>query len=179
MEPPPLSRDQLFDLYRVALDEYRFEVKLNWDRTVYYVGLNSGVISVATGFLKLSGAPPIDLLVAVLFFVGMVLSALGVRAIRKGHEYYRRTIVQKTLIEDHLGLTKEIEGYPGRPTLTVGTTVGQKEHLQILHGGEEWVRRGLRRGSITFLVVAILWLLAAADLAGVLASLWLYKHPLR
>lgn len=124
MEPPPLSSDLLMDLYRIAVEEYRFEVKLNWDRTVYYLTLNSGIISIATGLLKVGGPPPVDFLVA-----------------------------------------------------GVETTIGQREHLQILHDTDAWVRRPLRSSSITFLIVAILYIFCAANIGGMVGSIWLYLHP--
>jgi hypothetical protein len=44
----PLTPERLLDLYRLALDEYRFEVRLGWDRTTYFLVLNSGILTVAT-----------------------------------------------------------------------------------------------------------------------------------
>jgi hypothetical protein len=55
------SRQQLIDLYRLALEEYRFETRLNWDRMQYYLVLNLGVVAAATGLAKV-GTP--DLLKA-------------------------------------------------------------------------------------------------------------------
>jgi hypothetical protein len=37
----PMSQERLLDLYRIALEEYRFEVRLGWDRTTYFLILNS------------------------------------------------------------------------------------------------------------------------------------------
>jgi hypothetical protein len=42
---------------------------------------------------------------------------VGIKTILKGHQYYRRTIVKKTLLEDQLGLTKPLECYGAKPTL--------------------------------------------------------------
>jgi len=93
----PLNQDQLLELYRVAVDEYRFEVKLGWDRAMYYMVFNTAIISVGTGLLKLEDLPAGHWLIAAIFLVGVCSSLIGRRAIRKGHEYYRRTIVKKTL----------------------------------------------------------------------------------
>jgi hypothetical protein len=79
------------------------------------------------------------------------------------------------VLEDRLGLTKPSE--PGGPTLAVGTTVGQAEHLQILHNTEEWLDRPLRKSHITWSIVAILWLFSFANVFGIVASVWLYYHP--
>jgi len=49
---PAPERDELFTLYRIAIDEYRFEVKLNTDRMMHYVIFNSAIITVAHGPLK-------------------------------------------------------------------------------------------------------------------------------
>lgn len=38
-EPFPL--DRMLDLYKIALEEYRFEVRLGWDRTTYFLVLNN------------------------------------------------------------------------------------------------------------------------------------------
>jgi hypothetical protein len=62
--PESFSTDQLIDLYKVAVEEYRFEVKLNWERVMYHLTLNSALVSIATGLLKIGGTPEADLFVA-------------------------------------------------------------------------------------------------------------------
>ena len=174
---PLPSRDDLFTLYKIAIDEYRFEVKLNWDRTAYQLTLNSGLIAIATGLLKIGSAPFVDLLVALVFFIGFCTAIIGISAIRKGHDHYRRTIVKKTLIEDCLGLTKGLEGYPSGTTLAIGTTIGQGDHVEILHSPERYLNRPLRRRSISFWVRMILIFFCISNIAGIVGSLWLYAHP--
>lgn len=175
--PQPLSDEQLLDLYRIAVDEYRFQVKLNWDRTAYLITLNSGLIAVATGLLKVGSASIIDLFVGGVFVVGVFVAVVSIKNILTGHRYYRRTILKKTLLEDQLGLTKALEEYPGRPTLAIGTTVGQNEHLKILHDPEKWLTRGHRFTSITSWTVWILILFILANAGGICGCVWLYKHP--
>jgi hypothetical protein len=174
--PELLSTDQILSLYKIAIEEYRFEVRLNWDRTAYYLTLNSGLVAIATGLLKLGSARIVNLLVAAVFFIGLCASTIGIKSIRRGHEYYRRTVVKKTLFEEKLGLTRPLEEYAGRPNMAIGTTLGQDEHLQILHNTQKWLKRPLR-GSITFWIVGVLILFLLANLAGMAGSLWLYWHP--
>jgi hypothetical protein len=173
--PESLSTEQLLTLYKIAIEEYRFQVKLNWDRTAYYLTLNGGLITIATGLLKVGSSPVVNLLVATVFLIGLGASWIAIKNIRTGHEYYRRTVVKKTLLEDQLGLTKPSEDYAARPTLAVGTTVGQNEHLQILHDTEKWLKRPLRR-SITSWIVRMLILFFIFNAFGVFASLWLFRH---
>jgi len=175
--PELLSTEQLLTLYKIALEEYRFQVRLNWDRTTYYLTLSSGLISIAAGLLKFGTPSPVILAVAGVFFIGMCVSAVGIKTIRKGHTYYRHTIAKKTLLEDQLGLTKPLEGYAAKPTLAVGTTVGQNEHLQILNNTQDWLKHPPRLSSITWWIVVILMLFVLANAAGVFGSLWLYRHP--
>jgi hypothetical protein len=175
--PESLPTDQLLTLYKIALEEYRFQVKLNWDRTTYHLTLSSGLIAIAAGLLKLGTASPVNLAVASVFFMGILVSAIGIKTILKGHQYYRNTIVKKTLLEDQLGLAKPLEGYAGRPTLAVGTTVGQNEHLQILNNPPDWLKRPHRLSSITSWLVGILILFLLANAAGFVGSLWLVRHP--
>lgn len=175
--PEPLSTQQLLDLYRIAVDEYRFQVKLNWDRTAYLITLNSGLIAVATGLLKVGSAAVIDLFVAGVFLIGLFVSAMSMKNVVTGHGYYRRTILKKTLLEDQLGLTKPLEQYSGRPTLAIGTTVGQNDALKILHDPENWLKRRHKLRNITSWTVGILFLFVLANAGGIYGSLWLYKHP--
>jgi hypothetical protein len=172
-----LSQQQLIDLYRIAVDEYRFQVRLNWDRTAYLITLNSGLVAVATGLLKIGSAAVIDLFVAGVFLVGMFVSLVSIKNVLTGHRYYRHTILKKTLLEDQLGLTKPLEQYPGRPTLAISTTVGQAEAMKILNDPEKWLKRRHRFNSITAWTVGILVLFLLADAGGVYGSVWLYRHP--
>jgi hypothetical protein len=174
--PESLSPEQLLALYKIALEEYRFQVRLNWDRTTFHLSLNSALIAISAGLLKIGNASPVTLVVAAVFFMGMCVSTIGVVAVLKGHAYYRNTVVKKTLLEDLLGLTKPLENYPGKPTLAVGTTMGQNEHLQILNNTVEWLKRPQRLRSITSWIVGILGLFFLTNAAGIFVSLWLYWH---
>jgi hypothetical protein len=172
----PLSPDKIWGLYKIAIDEYRLEVKLGWDRAMYCVVFNSAIISVAAGLLKLESAPLVYVFIAGTFVLGFFTSLMGIRAIAKSHEYYRRTVVKKTLIEDILGLTAPLAGYPRRHTLTIGTTAGQEECLRILYDSENWMGRPLRRSSITFWFTSLLRLIAAINIAGIFVALYLSSH---
>lgn len=166
----PLSQDRFFDLYRIALDEYRFEVRLGWDRTTYFLILNSAILAAATGLLKLDNPPAVYLFIALLFALGCAISAIGAKAISKNHEYYRRTIVKKTVIENLLGLNDPIPGMTPSHSLAVGTTTGQNDHIQILTNPDDWVSRKLRRSAITYWLRAILIAVAVVDLIGSITS---------
>ena len=100
--PDPLSADRLFDLYKIAVDEYRFAVRLNWDRSMYYLTFNTALLGGAAGLLKL-GDGQMNPYIGAIFMLGSISSILGVFAVRKGHEYYLRATHKKTLIEDLLG----------------------------------------------------------------------------
>jgi hypothetical protein len=122
----------LLDLYKIALDEYRFEVKLNADRTIQYLTLSAIVLSAGVGLLRV-GTPgrSTTFFVALIFFCGVFIALLGVMAVRRGHEYYRRTVYKKTLIENLLGLHNPVQNYSGA-TLAVTTTRGQGEVHEML-----------------------------------------------
>jgi hypothetical protein len=122
VEAPP-NRDELLALYRLALEEYRFQVRLNWDRSQYFLVLNVGIIAAATGLAKLGGPDALKYLSALLFLSGMVACAVGIHAIRRGHGYYRNTVYQVTALEMALSLRRPSEIAPGRTApLGVATT---------------------------------------------------------
>jgi len=171
------SREELFELYKIAIDEYRFEVKLNTDRMIHYIVANSALLSVATGLLKLDGAHAVNLFVALVFVTGALTSYLGIRAIRKGHQYYHRTIL-KTVIEDLLGFTASVKEH-SEVTLAIGTTKGQAEIVRILQSPRAWLSAcEPKPGSIVHAAVLILGLMQGMDIFGAIVTLILLFHPL-
>jgi len=71
-----LCKPELITLYRVAIDEYRFEVKLNTDRMIHYIIFNSAIPTIATGLLKIEAGSLLNLVVILVFAVRLHL-ALG------------------------------------------------------------------------------------------------------
>jgi hypothetical protein len=144
---------------------------------MYHLIFNSALVSVATGLLKLENTPAINLFIGAIYLVGLGTSLMGVRAITKSHEYYRRTVVKKTLIEGLLGLTTAQQGYSGL-TLAIGTTAGHGDCFKILHETELWVSRPLRRWSVMFWITRILSLLAVINIAGAgVAGYMAFRSP--
>jgi hypothetical protein len=155
--PNDIARTELLDLYKIALDEYRFEVTLNWQRTQYYFTINTAVIAVAASILKVNGLdgwlPP--LIVGTLFVVGFVTARLARRMIDKGHTYYRRAVYKKTLIEHLLGRFQAVGADPSA-NLAIATTEGMLEAQAILSDPKCYSDRGPSKGSITHMLVGMM-----------------------
>jgi hypothetical protein len=176
--PVGADRNELFNLYKIAVDEYRFEVTLNNERLFRFLVFDAAILSVGTGLLKTTSVAPVsNIFVILLFVAGALTSRLGIRAIRKGHEYYRRAIYKKTLIETYLGLNHPLYDaglgvnteYPGA-SIAIATTVGQSEINEILQRPESWIARPLRKGTIVQYGVGVLQLLLVANICAAILS---------
>jgi hypothetical protein len=169
-ERPP-KREDLLDLYKIALDEYRFQVRLNWDRTQYYLVLNVGILGAGVALLKLDLPIPIRYLVALVFLGGVILALVGATAIRRTHNYYRRTVYHKAAIEALLGLWTPEEIAPGCsvPLAICTTSTMQRGIDPLCDPAAQSVDAPLSRGSATWLTVSALRILALLHLAGTAA----------
>jgi len=159
------DRAELLKLYELALQEYRFQILLNWDRSKHALIFNGALLGAAAGLFRLgSGAP---LLVSVIFAFVFVNSALGALGSRRGHSYYRATRAHKAAIERELGLAQR--------NLAIETTTGMREdHQPALRPRTRVARVARWGGRVTTYTESILWMIAATALVGVVTVL----HPL-
>lgn len=166
-----LSYDQLLKLYSIAIDEYRFTVRLNWNRTRYYLVLNAAILAAGAGLLRSDPSLAGFLLLAGLFIAGILTSLLGAKATERGHEYYRRANYKKTLLEDQLDLLEPVSGLSDEnANLAVATTRGMTESKKILHDPDKYFDKPLRRGSITHKLVWLLRVFAVLNFSGLLIT---------
>ena len=174
MARTPRTQKALIELYRVAVDEYRFEVRLNWDRMQYYAVVNSGIIAVGTSLLRDAVSPAIILLSGVMFLVGLAMSIMGIVSTHKGREYYQETVLKKTIYEEILGLNNPVPGitHP-RATLAIGTTSGHQDVAKILSGQtpQTFFQRLIRNRIISYFIWLLIFL-ALIDIAGVGYTVW-------
>lgn len=127
--------------YDRALDEYRFQVDLNWRRSEYFFVLNVGVLIAAATMFSSEDVP--RALVAVLFLIGALLALLSSLANEAQHSYYRAARALKSKLEKQLGLED----------LALATTPGM---------GSSFKRLGRVRTFLKIMLVAI----AIVDLGG-------------
>lgn len=99
-------RDDLWHLYDTAVDEYRFQVKLNNQRYQWYVSLNFALIAVAGGLLKVGAAADGDGVVIVTFAAGIVLAAFTWLVTSKQTLYYRAARDRVVKIAAELGVAE-------------------------------------------------------------------------
>jgi len=150
------------------MEEYRFQVKLNSDRTQVYLALSAAIIAAGTGLLKVGG-PGTRTLVAAIFMVGIVVAWIAARAVRQGHEYYRAVIYKKTLVEDLLGRHRNIDGYTYKgATLAIETTVGMASERDILDDTEKWLSRPIERNKITGGLIGVFYLIIFVEIVAIL-----------
>ncbi len=97
------KRDELFELYKLALDDYRFQVQLNQDRSPYFLVLNLTVIGIATGVVQL-GQGTISILVTILYLAGFLFCLFSIFALAAQRKFYRSARDQKMYFEERLEL---------------------------------------------------------------------------
>ncbi len=179
---PTLTPDQLIELYKVAVEEYRFQVRLNNDRLLHLAVFNIAVLSAGAGLLKVGDGWLENILVATIFFAGFCTSFIGARAVSTFHRYYRRTVHRKAVYEELLGLSQPVNlPNGGRGDLSIGTTESHGDRNIILTQTEDWVRRPLATGSVvggfrlTLSIVAALHLFGTG--AAIALAFGLVRHP--
>jgi hypothetical protein len=142
------SREELLDLYKIAVDEYRFQVSLNWDRSKYFLAFNTAVIGVGTGLVKVGSKLATPLLVGI-FAVGLAAAALSAIAVNLQHGYYRSTRDRMLAIAARL----DIE------TLGVASTPGARNERDTLFA---------RIGKVQNILYTLLLVAAVVDLLGMI-----------
>ena len=96
-------REELLELYKAALEDYRFQVQLNWGHSQYLLVLNLTLVSIATGIVQL-GQGEISILVGFIYLAGVFFSIFSISALQSQRKFYRAARDQKQWFEDQLGL---------------------------------------------------------------------------
>ncbi len=97
------DREEMLELYKLALEDYRFQVQLNWGRSQYFLVLNLTVVGIATGILQFA-VGEFGVLVAGIYMMGALFCAFSVAALRAQRKYYVSAREQKKRFEEELGL---------------------------------------------------------------------------
>lgn len=92
----------LDEQYRLAVEEYRFQVDLNWRRSEYFFVLNIGILVAGATLLASEGLP--RALVALIFGLGALLAGLSFLANNTQHGYYQSARELKERLEKDLEL---------------------------------------------------------------------------
>jgi hypothetical protein len=150
-EPDSPSRGELLDLYKLAVEEYRFQVKLNADRSRDYVVLNSAIIAAGITLLGQAQRPE---LAGIVFLVGVVVAVLSILGTHTQHGYYRDTRNAKNQLAHKLGIA-DVVLFKTKPSGS----------------------RYRRFGSVTAFNYIILSLLCMVDLTGALSGFGIIPRP--
>lgn len=129
------------DLYRSAVEEYRFQAQFNWSRTQYLLAFNAAILAAGVALAHATGA-----LAVVVFALGAVAAALTWVVQDVQHAYYRRARDRMRKFEQRLELVE--------PTDTTGNLAGV-----------------MQRVTVTRLVKFLLGAIAAANLAAIVVVL--------
>ncbi len=127
------------ELYKNAVEEYRFQAQFNWSRTQYMLVFNTGLLAVASAVASRPGHSA-----ALIFGLGIVACVLSWGIMRTQHDYYRAARKRMTLVEEEAGV-------PERQRVDSTATLGKRAR---------WI-------SVTQLVYLLLTALAVADGIGV------------
>jgi hypothetical protein len=100
------DRTELLDLYKIAVEEYRFQVKLNADRSRDYIVLNSAIIAAAVALI---GQAHLPVLAAGAFGAGLVVSLLSIGGTHTQHGYYRDIKNRVADLEKRLNLRENTQ----------------------------------------------------------------------
>jgi hypothetical protein len=138
-----------------VLQEYRFQVQLNWDRAKHFLVFNTATLAAAVALYKSGSTGPIKGGVSALLLLSALNSLVGQHSVDVGHRYYQSARDLKTRLEKKLGLEEyAILSTPGM----------QRGHGQAPEGTPEHGERRWRK--ITFQVRALLGVIAVLSGLG-------------
>src|SRR4051812_36571784 len=131
-------RDLLLKVYDAAINEYRFNVQLGWDRTKFFLGLAVTGIAAGAGLIRLAeGSKVVPLFLCFFFALLVGITWSGWLAAEKSKKYTRRAVLTKTLVERELGLLRNVEDlHDPALHLAVAVTPSHRDFRDILFNHE-------------------------------------------
>lgn len=131
------------DLYKVSVEEYRFQAQYNWSRTQYLLAFNAVILTAASAVASRPGRSA-----ALVFVLGAIVATLSMLVVRTQHDYYRAA-------RDRMQRVEEALSVPPTQRIDTTATLGQRR----------------RRVSVNQVVYLLLGAIAVADLVGCLIIL--------
>lgn len=144
---PELNDELVFEQYKICVEEYRFQVELNWKRSQYYFVLNAAILVAGVGLLNSSSKIPVGVTTA-LFGLGALVAFLATFATATQLAYYEASRDQM----------KHLSGKVGLGDLALKTTPSMGAQIK-------------RFGKVKTFQYLILLAIAAADVAGFVVSI--------
>jgi hypothetical protein len=126
------------DLYKLAVEEYRFQATFNWSRTQYLLAFNAAILTASAAVASRPG-----LSAALVFILGAVAGILSCLVVRTQHGYYRAARDRMQRIEAEIGV-------PATQAVDTTSTLGQRQ----------------RAVSVNQVVYLLLASITVADLVG-------------
>jgi hypothetical protein len=126
------------DIYKTAVDEYRFQAQYNWSRTQYLLGLNVAILVAGTAVASRPGHGA-----SLVFGLGVLAALLSTIAVMTQHDYYRAA-------RDHMRRIEEAFEVPAEQRLDTTSTLGGRR----------------RTASVNQVVYVLLGSIAIGDTAG-------------
>jgi hypothetical protein len=157
----PPERHELQKQYELVLQEYRFQVQLNWDRTKHFLIFNTAIFAAAVALYKGGSTASAKLGIAVLMILATANSFVGRHALSLGHEMYRNIRGTKTKLEKLLGLADH----------AILSTAGMKRDHDAAPEGTPGSGRS-RIGTITFQLQALLVLIGSFSAVGAVYAIY-------
>jgi hypothetical protein len=126
------------DVYKLAVDEYRFQAQFNWSRTQYLLAFNAAILTAgaAVGSRHGRGA-------ALVFALGFVGAVLSIFVVLTQHDYYRAA-------RDRMRRAEDAAGIPIHLRVDTTATLGSRK----------------RTASVNQVVYLLFAALAVADAVG-------------
>lgn len=87
------------EIYRAAIEEYRFQVLHNWSRTQYLLAFNAAILAAAVGL-----ASRINVLAVLVFSLGAVAAVMSYSAAHTQHQHYRAARDRMKRLESAFGI---------------------------------------------------------------------------
>lgn len=128
------------EVYKVAVDEYRFQTQHNWSRTQYLLAFNAAVLTAGSAVASRPGRAA-----ALVFLLGVVCAPLSALAMRTQHAYYRAA-------RDRLRRIEDTYGVPIEHRIDTTSTMGERPGRKV---------------SVTQVIYLLFGALAAANAVGI------------
>jgi hypothetical protein len=157
-------QELLLKVYDAAINEYRFNVNLGWDRTKFFLVASAGLIVAGIGLIKVTEGDRLTSWFLVgLFFISAMITICGLKTLAVSKSYYREAIFTKTVVERELGLLDPLPNLQdARANLSIAVTDGQRDIEAILFGRKPAARM-ISPGTVVWYIQIIFGIMIALE----------------